>query len=70
MSEFFQEDNGRFSCMRLQFFIATLAAIGFGVFASVENSDIAERLSYAFLGVAFTGKVAQKAVEVKNVNNV
>jgi hypothetical protein len=68
MSEFFQEDNGRFSCMRLQFFIATLAAIGFGVFASVESSDIAERLSYAFLGVAFTGKVCQKVVEVKKEN--
>jgi hypothetical protein len=65
VSEFFQEDNGHFSCMRLQFFIATLAAIGFGVFASVENSDTSERLSYAFLGVAFTGKVCQKVVEAK-----
>ena len=65
MSEFFQEDNGRFSAMRLQFFVATLAAIGFGVFASVKSSDVSERLSYAFLGVAFTGKVCQKVVEVK-----
>jgi hypothetical protein len=66
---FFQEDNGSRSMVRLITFIGFMAAIGFGVRASLKPVDQAGsdlQLTVIFLTASITGKVGQKFAEKKD----
>lgn len=66
---FLQDDSGNFSTNRLQALILTFASIGFGIAASISNSQLSKELSTMFLFSSVGGKVAQKAIEKITINN-
>ena len=65
MGDFFREDNGNPSGLRLMCFLVVMSAIGFGVFGVANNSEVAQELATTFLFAALGGKVAQKPFEKK-----
>jgi hypothetical protein len=62
-TEFFQEDNGKYSTMRAMSFIALIAAIVFGVITLLDNDSEGKYITTAFLVAAFAPKAVQKFAE-------
>lgn len=65
---FLQNDFGDNSSMRLMSLLALIAAIAFGWYSVTHETSSGTEITLAFLGFAFAGKVAQKAVEKNNQN--
>lgn len=63
IAEFFQEDNGKYSTMRVMSFIALIAAIVFGTMTMIDKDSDGEYITTAFLVAAFAPKAAQKFAE-------
>jgi hypothetical protein len=69
MKEFFTEDNGRLSMMRLLCFMAFIVASLYGAVAIYLNSAIGVQLCIPLFILAFGGKSWQKHYESKPVND-
>lgn len=63
LAEFFQEDSGKYSTMRVMSFIALIAAIVFGAMTMVNKDSEGKYITTAFLVAAFAPKAVQKFAE-------
>lgn len=63
LAEFFQEDNGKYSTMRVMSFIALIAAIVFGVMTMTNKDSEGKYITTVFLVAAFAPKAVQKFAE-------
>lgn len=63
LAEFFQEDNGKYSTMRVMSFIALIAAIVFGAMTMVDKDSEGKYITTAFLVAAFAPKAVQRFAE-------
>lgn len=63
VTEFFQEDNGKYSTMRAMSFIALIAAIVFGAMTIMDKDSEGGYITTAFLVAAFAPKAVQKFAE-------
>ena len=64
LAEFFKDDTGQFSSMRLVFVISVLIIMGVWTYVSIHDhklSDFPEGIRYIF-GILFTGKVTQSVL--------
>lgn len=64
-SNFFQEDNGNLSSMRLMCFIALISSILFGVLTIYTQNQDGIIVTFGFLLGAFAPKALQKFAEQK-----
>ena len=65
---FFEDDNGKTSCMRLMSFIALMAAVIFGfltILLKDGNTSNGIYITFGFLLAAFAPKALQKFAETK-----
>jgi hypothetical protein len=63
LTEFFQEDNGKYSTMRAMSFIALIAAIVFGAMTMISKDSECKYITTAFLVAAFAPKAVQRFAE-------
>jgi len=63
LSEFFQEDNGKYSTMRAMSFIALIAAIVFGAMTMLNKDSEGRYITTTFLVAAFAPKAVQRFAE-------
>ncbi len=63
LTEFFQEDNGKYSTMRAMSFIALIAAIVFGAMTMISKDSEGKYITTAFLVAAFAPKAVQRFAE-------
>ena len=65
MSDFFEDNKGHKSSMRLMCFISLMTAVALGCLIVVFEKDIGVEITMAFLAGAFAPKAVQKYTETK-----